>query len=143
MNALPRSLLLLLIASAAVTGCASQSSRSEAGSATQPVPATGTVPPTDSEEWQVIGTPAPDGKFAKLRPGMSHAEVENLIGAPGKVASHQTGKAWIPFYYGKDAFRIETYYKGEGMLTFSGSAYGNMKGKLIRVTVNPAEQAVP
>jgi hypothetical protein len=133
MNIFLRTLCLLLIAAAA--GCASHSTRSEPAASAAPAAA------AIGEDWQVIGTPAPNSKFAKLRSGMSHTEVESLIGPPDKVASHQTGKAWIPFYFGKDAFRIETYYKGEGKLTFSGSVYGNMKGKLIQVTVDPAEQA--
>jgi hypothetical protein len=135
MNIVQGILPLLLMALAA--GCASQSNRPESHAATT------SIQPPNGEDWQVVGTPAPNSKFAKLRPGMTHAEVESLIGPPDKVASHQTGKAWIPFYYGKDAFRIETHYTGEGTLTFSGSAYGNMKGKLIGVTVNPAENAGP
>lgn len=131
MNIVQGILFLLLVAF--VAGCASQSQRPASQAAAE------SAPTANGEEWQVIGTPAPNSKFAKLRSGMTHAEVESLIGPPNKVASYQTGKAWIPFYYGKNAFRIETYYKGEGKLAFSGSAYGKMKGKLIGVTVNPQE----
>ncbi|MGH8446285.1 MAG: hypothetical protein ACREVL_13515 [Solimonas sp.] len=135
MKGMQRLLVILLVASAA--GCASQAGRSPSASAS------GTGSTAESADWTVTGTPAPNSKFARLRPGMSHADVESLIGPPDNVTSHQTGKSWIPFYFGKDAFRLETYYKGEGKLTFSGSVYGNMQGKLIGVTVNPAEQGIP
>ncbi|MFT4047511.1 MAG: hypothetical protein QM661_12565 [Solimonas sp.] len=128
---------MLLGAALLAAGCASQSTHPAptASNEASPIP--------EVADWRVIGTPAPGSKFAKLRPGLSHADVESLIGPPNRVASHQTGKAWIPFYYGKDAYRLETYYKGEGMLTFSGSVYGNTQGKLIGVTVNTAESGAP
>ena len=77
--------------------------------------------------------PAPaDSKFSKLKLGMSIKQVNSLIGAPDDSDSHESGKRWIPFYFGNDARRLEALYKNEGCLTFaSGNAWGaNAEGEL-------------
>jgi hypothetical protein len=93
-----------------------------------------------SDEVQVIGTPAPDSKFAKVHSGMYSKEIVDLIGPPTDQKMFQTGKAFIPFHFGGDNYRTEYHYKGEGVLTFSGggmNATGSLK--LIKVEVNPQE----
>ena len=101
-----------------LAGCASHGAKTD-----QPAAATAEEQKTPeqirAEPYQ--GTPAPGSKFAKLKMGMSPDEVTNLIGQPTSQSSHVTGKAWIPFYFGGDKFRLEMFYKGEGQLTFSQS----------------------
>lgn len=87
-------------------------------------------------EGEIVGTPAKNSKFAKIRIGMGQKQVEDLIGAPNDSHSYTTGKAFIPFYFGKDAYRIETFYKKEGSLTFQGGGVTGTSGVLIRVSVD-------
>jgi len=87
-------------------------------------------------EGEIVGTPAKNSKFAKLRIGMGRKQVEDIIGAPSDSHVYSTGKAFIPFYFGKDAYRIETFYKKEGSLTFEGGGVTGTSGVLIRVSVD-------
>jgi hypothetical protein len=86
-----------------------------------------------------VGAPSSASKFAKLQIGMSQRQVEDLIGKPSDMKTYATGKAWIPFYFGKDAYRYETFYKDEGRLTFEGGGVTGTSEKLIRVTVDTTE----
>ncbi|BCL77320.1 hypothetical protein JHS3_30560 [Jeongeupia sp. HS-3] len=90
-------------------------------------------------EGEIVGTPAKKSKFAKLQIGMSQRQVEDLIGNPSDTKTYTTGKAWVPFYFGKDAYRFETYYKKEGRLTFVGGGVTGTSGKLLRITVDTKE----
>jgi hypothetical protein len=95
---------------------------------------------TGAADQSIVGTPAPGSKFAKIKPGMYSKEVMDLIGPPTDQKTYQTGKAWIPFHFGSDNYRVEYLYKGEGELTFSGGGIGNEGSlKLIKVTVNTQE----
>ena len=85
---------------------------------------------------EIIGTPSKNSKFAKLRIGMGQKEVQDLIGMPNDSHTYTTGKAFIPFYFGKDAYRFETFYKKEGSLTFQGGGVTGSSGVLIRVSVD-------
>ena len=90
-------------------------------------------------EGEIVGMPAAKSKFAKLQIGMPQRQVEDLIGAPSDMKTYVTGKAWIPFYFGKDTYRFETFYKHEGRLTFEGGGITGSSGKLIRITVDTSE----
>ncbi len=92
-----------------------------------------------SSSGDIVGTPAPGSKFSKLQIGMHSKEVMDLIGPPNDQKGYQTGKAFIPFHFGGDNYRMEYHYKGEGLLTFSGGGIGDSSLKLIRITVNPQE----
>ncbi|WP_432722185.1 hypothetical protein R0381_001826 [Jeongeupia wiesaeckerbachi] len=92
-----------------------------------------------SYEGEIVGTPAKKSKFAKLQIGMSQRQVEDTIGNPSDTKTYTTGKAWVPFYFGKDAYRFETYYKKEGRLTFVGGGISGTSGKLLRITVDTKE----
>lgn len=46
-----------------------------------------------TDKLEVIGTPAPDSKFAKVHEGMYSKEIVDLIGNPTDQKSFQTGKA--------------------------------------------------
>lgn len=87
-------------------------------------------------DGEIVGTPAKNSKFAKLRIGMGKKQVEDLIGAPNDSHSYSTGKMFIPFYFGKDAYRFETFYKKEGSLTYEGGGVTGTSGVLIRVSVD-------
>jgi hypothetical protein len=51
----------------------------------------------------------------------------------------ETGKRWIPFYFGNDATRLQADYSGEGCLTFTGgSVFGGGTNELIRITADPS-----
>lgn len=92
------------------------------------------------DDAAVVGTPAPGSKFSKIHPGMYSKQIMDLIGPPTDQKTYQTGKAWIPFHFGSDNYRVEYLYKGEGELTFSGGGLGAEGSlKLIRITVNPQE----
>ncbi|AOY01400.1 outer membrane protein assembly factor BamE [Jeongeupia sp. USM3] len=90
-------------------------------------------------EGEIVGTPAKKSKFGKLQIGMSQRQVDDLIGTPSDTKTYTTGKAWVPFYFGKDAYRFETYYKKEGRLTFVGGGVTGTSGKLLRITVDTKE----
>ena len=95
----------------------------------------------ESREAQVVGKPAPGSKFNKVQIGMGMKEVMDLIGQPTDQGAYVTGKAFIPFYYGRDVYRHELIYKGQGRLIFSGGAFGNYSsGRLSRIIHNADER---
>ena len=122
-----------------VAGCANEPSSSKSNEA----PVTSTAKSTDSKsnvaaEGAIVGTPAKNSKFAKLKIGHTFREVTDLIGAPDDIHRHETGKRWIPFYYGGDAQRMQVYYKNEGCLTYTGgNVFGGGGNELIRITADP------
>ena len=133
-------------------GCASQQ---QGGAQTQTAPAPASAPApvstpaapaaattskaqSNSADATIVGTPAKNSKFAKLRIGMGRKEVEDLIGQPNDQHAYTTGKAFIPFYFGKDAYRFQTFYKKEGSLTYEGGGITGTSGKLIRINVDTA-----
>jgi hypothetical protein len=87
-------------------------------------------------DGEIIGTPARNSKFAKIRIGMGQREIADLIGQPNDSHTYQTGKAFIPFYFGKDMYRFEQFYKKEGSLTFEGGGVTGTSGRLIRIDVD-------
>jgi hypothetical protein len=127
-----------LVSATLLFGCATQT-RSD-NDAPRPVPAADSSSSKKAkpkeEEATIIGTPAPRSKFAKLQIGMSMRQVEDLIGIPSDRKGYTTGKAFIPFYFGTDAYRFETFYKNEGRLTYEGGGLGGTSGKLIRIVVD-------
>jgi hypothetical protein len=89
---------------------------------------------------EIVGTPAPDGKFSKLEIGMEPADIEKVMGrAPDRSHSYESGKRWIPFYFGNDARRTQALYRGEGCLILTGgNIWGGGGGDLIQITVDPS-----
>jgi hypothetical protein len=79
-------------------------------------------------------------RFSKVQLGMTIKQVNLLIGPPDDSDSHESGKRWIPFYFGNDARRLEALYKNEGCLVFaSGNAWGaNAEGELKEITPDPS-----
>lgn len=129
------------------TACASTStpktSAPAATSAAAPAPAaapkageTRVVKSRDGKyEGEMVGTPQAGSKFAQLQIGMSMGEVQDLMGrAPDRSHSYESGKRWIPFYFGNDARRVQALYKGEGCLIMTGgNIWGGAGGDLIQV----------
>lgn len=138
-----RSIIILMLAGL-LTACASSQTKT---ASTQPA-ATPAAPPaprntqivksTDgSLEGEVVGTIAPNSRFSKLKIGMTLSEVNALIKAPDDLKRHETGKRWIPFYYGNDAQRMQALYIGEGCLTYTGgNVFGGGSNQLIRITAD-------
>lgn len=145
-----RLLIVLLSASALLaTGCVSNQSKPAAQSSSDaPSKASTTedgrphryVKSRDgSFDGEIWGTPAKNSKFANLQIGMSQAEVEDKIGRPSDMKTYVTGKAWIPFYFGTDAHRFETYYKGVGSLIYTGGGIGGGRGVLVGINHDASE----
>ena len=126
---------LLVIASAVLLSACATPGNSTSGPAASAAGAPKIVKSRDGKfEGEVFGTPAPGGQFAKVAIGMEFLEVSKLIGAPATMHTHETGKRWIPFYYGNDARRMQTLYKGEGCLIFTeGNIWGGAGGDLIQI----------
>jgi hypothetical protein len=94
----------------------------------------------DAKKGEIVGTPAKNSKFTKLRMGMGMKQVTDLIGPPTDQGAYVTGMAFIPFYFGSDRYRHELVYKGQGRLVFEGGSVGNLgAGRLIRITHNAKE----
>ncbi len=93
-----------------------------------------------SFEGEVIGTPAADSRFAQLKIGMSMREVQDVMDrAPDRSHSYESGKRWIPFYFGNDARRMQALFRGEGCLIFTdGNVWGGAGGDLIQIQVDPS-----
>lgn len=124
-------------------GCANQTTSTKASEAavapaTKSSETSATKSKESKPEGQIIGTPAKNSKFAKLKPGLTYRQVGDLIGQPDDMTRHETGKRWIPFYYGPDAQRLQVYYKNEGCLTYTGgNVFGGGGNELIRIAVDP------
>lgn len=74
---------------------------------------------------------------------MTMREVSAQIGAADDMVRHETGKRWIPFYYGNDAQRLQASYKNEGCLTYTGgNVFGGGGNELIAITVDAKGQCL-
>lgn len=131
-----------LAAAALIGGCANQPASTKT-SEPSAAPVTKSAEPITSKSkentpGQIIGTPAKNSKFAKIQPGLTFRQVGESIGQPDDMTRHETGKRWIPFYYGPDAQRLQVYYKNEGCLTYTGgNVFGGGGNKLIRIIADP------
>jgi hypothetical protein len=140
------------IAVLAIAGLLTASIANQANAESTPSPAAS--PQSESEtqivksidgsfEGEIVGHIAPDSRFAKLKIGMTMSEVNKLIKAPDDLQRHETGKRWIPFYFGDDAQRMQATYTGEGCLTYTGgNVFGGGGNQLIRITADTEGCAV-
>lgn len=82
---------------------------------------------------------APAGSaLAKIELGMTEIDVRKILGEPDDSNAYQTGKAWIPFYYGPDTHRSDWMYRGQGRVVFSRNRWtGGLA--VIQVLYNPNE----
>ena len=83
----------------------------------------------------IIGNIPPGSPFSKIEIGMSRKHVFDLIGPPTDTKHYPTGKSFIPFYAGRDSYRIEAIYKGQGRITFAGNGE-----KVYRIVYDPGEK---
>lgn len=115
------------------------------------VAATGTVAANDGQTREVasqdgsftgeiVGTPAEGSKFATLQIGMSMQDVQEIMdSAPARSHTYESGKRWIPFYFGNDATRMQVLFREEGCLIFTGgNVWGGAGGELIQIEVDPS-----
>jgi outer membrane protein assembly factor BamE (lipoprotein component of BamABCDE complex) len=79
-----------------------------------------------------------DSPLAKVTLGMSDTEVRKILGEPTTQKNYQTGKAWIPYYFGSDTSRMDYIYKGLGRVVFSQNRYSGQL-KVINLMYNPDE----
>ncbi|MEK8030452.1 hypothetical protein AACH06_06400 [Ideonella sp. DXS29W] len=145
MRASLTSISFALAAAVLAAGCSSTGSKGADTSSTStsqaaaPAGAKRIVKSRDGRfEGEVIGTAAPDSKFAKLAIGMSSEEVQEVMSrAPDRFHTYESGKRWIPFYFGNDARRMQALYKGEGCLIFTGgNIWGGGGTELIQIEVD-------
>jgi len=71
----------------------------------------------------VENNPPVDSVLIKIKKGMTADDVFSVLGAPSSSNSYQTGKMWIPFYYGPDTSRTDFIYSGLGRVVFSNNRY--------------------
>ncbi|QDF98254.1 hypothetical protein CJ010_17780 [Azoarcus sp. DD4] len=149
-----RLLIALLSASALLaTGCVSNQSKPTAQSSSTDTATTAGKTTTTADgrphryvksrdgsfDGEIWGTPVKNSKFANLQIGMSQAEVEDKIGRPSDMKAYMTGKAWIPFYFGTDGHRFETFYKGQGTLIYTGGGIAGGRGVLVGINHDATE----
>ncbi|KAF3996292.1 hypothetical protein HAV38_19640 [Glaciimonas immobilis] len=132
--------MILISAAIAISGCASHNAIDQMTppfATSESVSKSGSKSSPDKKDAEVIGTPSADSKFARIKPGMSMRAVSALIGAPDDLLRHETGKRWIPFYFGNDVQRMQVLYKNEGCLTYTGgNVFGGGSNELIRIEVD-------
>lgn len=119
----------------ALSACASKPRTSDPTETPSAAPSAKAVKSADSSsKGEILGTINPNSKFAKLKIGMSMAKVHELIKTPDDMKRHETGKRWIPFYFGNDVQRIQVYYAGEGCLSYTGgNVFGGGDGELVKI----------
>ena len=71
---------------------------------------------------------------------MTMGEVQNVMDrAPDRSHTYESGKRWIPFYFGNDARRMQALFRGEGCLIFTdGNVWGGAGGDLLEIHPDPS-----
>lgn len=111
-------------------------------------PTTTESPPSTTQtnrppESRIEGNFPAESPFAKIKLGMTQGEVHNILGQPTDTKAYQTGKAWIPFYFGPDVMRTDEFYKGVGVITYTGAGIGGVHWTVFRAIYNTAEDGFP
>lgn len=131
--------IALLLAAASVVGCAK---RAPAPAGSEPAKA-GAPTAAEAAEWAKEGTAPPAGsKLAQVKAGMSPREVEAILGPPTGENAYVTGKAFIPYYFGRDRSRQAYFYKGLGRVVFQGSGGFGQNYRVRFVDYDPSEDGV-
>ena len=99
--------------------------------------------PAHAPEARAYPPPPANSKLAKVQVGMSAREVENILGPPTDESAYVTGKAFIPFYYGKDRWRRAYFYKGVGRVVFAGEGGFSQNARVERVEYDLSEPGHP
>src|SRR5437867_12824335 len=96
--------------------------------------------PEAERPGRAVGTPPPpNSPLAKVQVGMSAREVEAILGPPNDENAYMTGKAFIPFFYGRDRWRRAYFYKGLGRVVFGGGGGFSASAHVVRVDYDPNE----
>ena len=117
-------------------GCASTNK-------TQAQPADQSTQSSKLPESRIEGNFPSNSPFAKIKLGMTQGQVHEILGQPTDTKTYQTGKAWIPFYFGPDVMRTDEFYKGVGIITYTGAGIGGVHWKVFRAIYNSAENGFP
>ena len=107
----------------------------EAAPPPEPEPERAPEPPPEETQGR---PPIPGSPLSKIELGMSEAEVISILGEPTSQENYQTGKAWIPYYYGSDTSRLDYKYKNVGLVVFGRNRYSG-RTRVIRVDYDPNE----
>lgn len=118
-------ILAIITALMLLAGCASTNKTPGASSA--------------SPESRIEGNVPANTPFAKIKLGMSQGQVHSILGQPTDSRVYQTGKMWIPFYFGSDTHRTEELYKGVGKITYTGMGIGGVNLTVYKATYDPNE----
>jgi hypothetical protein len=94
-------------------------------------------------ESRIEGNFPANSLFAKIKLGMTQGQVHEILGQPADTKTYQTGKAWIPFYFGPDVMRTDEFYKGVGIITYTGAGIGGVHWTVFRAIYNSAEDGFP
>lgn len=129
--------LALFAACLLSAGCASTNKAPAAQPAAQS--SQSSVPP----ESRIEGNFPANSPFAKIKLGMTQGQVHEILGQPTDTKTYQTGKAWIPFYFGPDTMRTDEFYKGVGSITYTGAGIGGVHWTVFRAVYNAAEDGFP
>jgi hypothetical protein len=142
MNTLNKFASLCAVTLLAACGTSLQSPTSSTASAPAPAASAPAASETQTAksrdgtyQGEIIGKARPGSKFAALKIGMDMQEVQTAMGrTPDRFHTYESGKRWIPFYFGNDARRMQALYKGEGCLIFTGgNVWGSAGGDLIGI----------
>jgi hypothetical protein len=131
---------LVVISALALAGCAARSgggSTAAQAPAAEQAPAAKTAPAAQPAPPKSVPPPA-GSKLAKVQLNMHPGQVTEIMGEPTSQNTYQTGKAWIPYYYGSDTHRTEWNYKGVGRVVFGVNRWSG-KQKVTRVDYDPTE----
>lgn len=90
-------------------------------------------------ESRIEGNIPVNAPFAKIKLGMSQGQVHSILGQPTDSKVYQTGKMWIPFYFGSDTHRTEELYKGVGKITYTGMGIGGINLTVFKASYDPSE----
>ncbi len=126
-----RNFAIFLAIAIGAAGCASSNKK------------TNGAPGAAVEESRIEGNFPAGSPFAKIQLGMSQGQVHSILGQPTDTISYQTGKMWIPFYFGRDVMRFEELYKGVGRIVYTGAGIGGVNWKVYRATYDATEDGYP
>ena len=116
----------------ALAGCAERAAR--------PVDRSGAAPRAEERAADAPTPPPADSKLALVKKGMKMSEVVKILGEPTDRHQYVTGKAFIPWYFGDDASRVEWHYRGLGRVVLTGGgAFGQGGGIVEWVDYDPKE----
>jgi hypothetical protein len=137
--------LLAITLSVSLLVCAAaRAAEAPAAIASMPEAAVSSAAPASAA---AAATAADPGLFSKLQVGMTASEVADALKiGPDDTHTYETGKRFIPFYFGSDAIRLAGLWKGLGCLTFSagyrfqnhGTEWKDFDGTLIVITPDPS-----